>query len=725
MHRTFSVPRLIGWWSFLIALTLQVGVQAVSAQTPLPALQAPGNSDNPRPVIQLAVGSSRAYQMISRADLKRVENPNSKIVRVERIADKNNEILLVGENPGRTLLTFVDQKDQVETHEIIVQEINKEVVAQPKTSVLKLPVDTREFIPFKKGAKKVEQTVDNEAIVNVIPDLANARFRIEARKVGKARITLNVDGVVEVIEVFVTTDDRVMQLRRLIAEIAPTAGVTATGTKIAQIVDGKLTEEEAVILTGTVTNALDAVAIAEAAKRLFPATTLGTPSQNVTIAQASGAGGGGGGGGGGAGSGIFTSILQGNVINRIMVAGVHQVQLEVVVAIVNRSELRNMSFSFSSSGSKFFVGSIFGGDQFASALATGIAAATGAQNSTANLPFAIQSSTGSFMGFLQALRTEGVTKILSEPRLTTLSGRPASIVSGGQVPVLVGSNNGTSTVEYKDFGTKVNFLPIVLGNGKIHLEVAAEISDVDPTLTLLIGGIQPTSISGFRKRSAQVTVQIEDGQTLAIGGLIQNTVRGQITRVPFLGDLPFVGAAFSTKSFNEVEEEMVIIVTPRLVDGVDCCKIPKNLPGRETRSPDDFELFLEGILEAPRGQRNLGHPYRPAFHGSANAGQYPCADGSCGVRSAGCADGNCAANNLQLTTTSTAMPRVAMPMPSFPEVKGTPTSNPRVIMEPELPSSFPPIREIPGSLGPVTPTAPLPPARQQDVRPVLPPISPR
>jgi pilus assembly protein CpaC len=533
--------------------------------------------------------------------------------------------------------------------------------------------------------------------------------------VGKARVELIVDGVRELIDVLVTVDDRVMQLRKLIAEIAPTAGVTASGTKISRIIDGKLTEEEAVILTGTVTNALDAVAIVEAAKRLFPASELGQSAAPV-------------------GSGVVqTAILQGNVINRIMVAGVHQVQLEVVVAIVNRSELRNMSFSFSANGSKFFAGSIFGADQFANALATGMAAANGTQNATVNLPFAIQNGTGSFMGFLQALRTEGLTKILSEPRLTTLSGRPASIVSGGQVPVLVGSGNGSSTVEYKDFGTKVNFLPIVLGNGRIHLEVAAEISDVDPTLTLQIGGIQPTSISGFRKRSAQVTVQIEDGQTLAIGGLIQNTVRGTIARVPFLGDLPYLGAAFSTKSYNEIEEEMVIIVTPRLVDGVDCCKIPKFLPGRETRSPDDFELFLEGILEAPRGQRNVGiHPYRPAFQGSANAGQYPCGDGNCGARG-GCANGNCASSQSipQLSTIGTSMPSMAMPTPTFPdakgftEVKGTPTSNSRVNMEPELPNSFPPIREIPGSLGPVTPTAPLPSARQQDVRPVLPPLSPR
>src|SRR5439155_16413362 len=108
------------------------------------------------------------------------------------------------------------------------------------------------------------------------------------------------------------------------------------------------------------------------------------------------------------------------------------------------------------------------------------------------------------------------------------------------------------------------------------------------------------------KRSANVAVQMEDGQTLAIGGLIQNRVDSNASKVPVLGDLPFFGAAFRNMTYTETEEEMIILVTPRLVDAVDCTKIPRHLPGRETRTPSDFELFLEGILEAPRGQRNVG-----------------------------------------------------------------------------------------------------------------------
>jgi len=100
-----------------------------------------------------------------------------------------------------------------------------------------------------------------------------------------------------------------------------------------------------------------------------------------------------------------------------------------------------------------------------------------------------------------------------------------------------------------------------------------------------------------------------------IGGLIQKDVRASVSKVPVLGDLPFLGAAFSSKSFNETEQELVILVTPHLVDGQSCDQLIKTLPGQETRSPDDFELFLENILEAPRGQRDVSFPcgYQPAY----------------------------------------------------------------------------------------------------------------
>src|SRR6185295_9908316 len=138
------------------------------------------------------------------------------------------------------------------------------------------------------------------------------------------------------------------------------------------------------------------------------------------------------------------------------------------------------------------------------------------------------------------------------------------------------------------FGTVVKFLPVVLGNGKIHLEVNPELSNINQAAGISIPGATPTIVPGFDVRSALVTVEMEDGQTLAIGGLIQNRQTASITRVPVLGDLPYLGALFSSKNYIEQEEEMIILVTPRLVEPVDCTKIPKYLPGRETRSASDF-----------------------------------------------------------------------------------------------------------------------------------------
>src|SRR5262249_46261120 len=119
----------------------------------------------------------------------------------------------------------------------------------------------------------------------------------------------------------------------------------------------------------------------------------------------------------------------------------------------------------------------------------------------------------------------------------------------------------------------------------------------------------------------------ETGQTLCIGGLVQHNVTGSTRKVPILGDLPFFGTAFSRKFYREDETELVILVTPRLVDAMSCDQLPRYLPGQETRTPDDFELFLEGILEAPRGPREVfpDHRYRAAYLNGPTADLFPCA----------------------------------------------------------------------------------------------------
>ncbi|MEY4189942.1 MAG: Type secretion system protein precursor, partial [Planctomycetota bacterium] len=318
-----------------------------------------------------------------------------------------------------------------------------------------------------------------------------------------------------------------------------------------------------------------------------------------------------------------TQTVSPRIINAIRVAGSQQVQLDVVVAQVSRSEFRQLGFNFLASRNSSFIGSTLGGLASApnalnatSASATGSSlAANGLINSitNANVPFGVINSNSGFLGFLQALRTENCSKLLAEPKLVTSSGKEATFLVGGRQAVLSGASgvNGPGAA-FEEVGTDLRFLPVVMGNGKIQLDVQPRVRSVNNSL-----GIQTSFgfVPGFDDKRVSATVEMEAGQTLVIGGLIQNELRGATVKLPVLGDLPFLGVLFSTKEFTETEQEVVVLVTPHLVDPQSCDQVNKILPGMETRSPDDFELFLEGILEAPRGPRKVvqNRRYIPAF----------------------------------------------------------------------------------------------------------------
>ena len=314
------------------------------------------------------------------------------------------------------------------------------------------------------------------------------------------------------------------------------------------------------------------------------------------------------------------------VINALRVAGVQQVQLDVVVAQVSRSEFRQLGFNFLSSRNSSFIGSTLTGlAAQPTAVGTGLAsgatqgsalAANGFVSSAtaaANIPFGVLNSNSGFLGFLQALRNESASKLLAEPKLTTSSGKQAFFQVGGEQAVLSGASgvNGPGA-DFRIVGTTLSFLPVVLGNGKIQLTVNPRVRSPNPAL-----GITTSFgfVTGFDDKQVNATVEMETGQTFVIGGLIQNETRGIVNKIPVLGDLPFLGVLFSTKEYTETEQEVVILVTPYLVDPQSSDQLPKLLPGQETRSPDDFELFLEGILEAPRGPRKViqDRRYIPAF----------------------------------------------------------------------------------------------------------------
>lgn len=325
-----------------------------------------------------------------------------------------------------------------------------------------------------------------------------------------------------------------------------------------------------------------------------------------------------------------------NVINAIQVGGVQHVQIEVVVAQVDRTELRERGTDFivggNSAGFSSLVAGLITSNGFPS---LGNSQVTG----NANLRFGLVAP--QFFTALRALRTEGLAKFLSEPKVVTQSGRPAFIRSGGQQAVLsaTGGGLGSISVTLEQVGTQMEVVPIVYGNGKIYLEVYPQVRTRNDGL-----GIQTSAgfSPGFTEQSTRAAVMLESGQTFAIGGLLETSVQAIANKVPIAGDLPFVGAAFSNVRYDERERELIILVTPRLVDPLDCTQVPKRVPGRETRSPDDYELFLESLLEAPRGQRQVwnGRCYQAAYKCDPSYGSFPCKGNVCnGGGLTGCATG--------------------------------------------------------------------------------------
>jgi pilus assembly protein CpaC len=419
------------------------------------------------------------------------------------------------------------------------------------------------------------------------------------------------------------------------------------------------------------------------------------------------------------------------VINALRVGGVQTVQLDVAIARVQRSKARSVGFNFLENTPNWIFGSTIG----SLIPGTGALGAVGVPSAIlqptkfgqilnsapgqANLFGGVITSHGGLIGYLQALENEGIAKIMVQQTLVALSGRPASLLDGGEQAVPVPAGLGQVGVQFEEFGVRLNVLPIVLGNGRIHLEIEPEVSTLVPNsgVTLVTGG---TPVNDRATQRVNTTVEMEDGQSFVLGGLKERTVVGSIDKTPIVGELPFVGFFFSTKSYTEVETELVIMVTPHLVDAEDCGQMAKCLPGQETRSPDDFELFLEGILEAPRGQREVcvnGH-YLAAYKNDPSANLFPCG-GNCGNggHGGGCANGYCGDTHSAATPAGHAMgepaplvpaPLVAVPRPA-PE-----SSNASAPLTP--PAPIDPIGSVPVTV-PDSPPRP-------SLLPAAPPLTP-
>jgi len=288
------------------------------------------------------------------------------------------------------------------------------------------------------------------------------------------------------------------------------------------------------------------------------------------------------------------------VLNLMQIGGVQQVMLDVRVAEMNRQLLRRLGLNFNYlRGNDFAVSGlnnlttvikptdatvladpslIANANPFAIALSQSI-----------NALFRFHNGSKSWTGFIDALKQHNVVKILAEPTLVALSGQEASFLAGGEFPYPVPQSLATTTIKFKQFGVAVNFKPTVLSNDKISMAVTPEVSELDFANAVSIQGFLIPSIT---TRRASTVVELGDGQSFAIAGLLRDTVREQISKFPMLGDIPILGALFRSSSFQKNETELIIIVTPHLVKPLDVAK--QSVPTDFYVEPSDFDFYLMG-----------------------------------------------------------------------------------------------------------------------------------
>ena len=198
---------------------------------------------------------------------------------------------------------------------------------------------------------------------------------------------------------------------------------------------------------------------------------------------------------------------------------------------------------------------------------------------------------------INALRRMALARTLAEPTLTTLNGREAQFRAGGQFPVPVvvagAGSAGVQGVSFVPFGIELVFTPFIVDRDHIRLNVAAQVSTRSAELSGTTGS---DSVSGINDRNFSTTVELRDGQTLAVAGLIQNNYGGESDRVPFLGDLPLIGRAAAFDRVSAGEQELLILITPELVKPIEVYEAPA-IPGSDVFEPGDIEFYLHGHME--------------------------------------------------------------------------------------------------------------------------------
>ena len=282
---------------------------------------------------------------------------------------------------------------------------------------------------------------------------------------------------------------------------------------------------------------------------------------------------------------------QGNITNLLKVAGGQQVMLEVRIAEMSRTVLNSLGINFNiiNTAGEFGVQLLGGLSNFE--LGEGeIGSVEYSSDATGLLRF-ISDSGVQYTGIINFLKGNGLIKILAEPTLIAISGQTANFLAGGEWPIPEIDDDGNQGVEFKPYGVELSFTPTVMSAKRISIRVEPVVSELDFSVRTEIGG---AVVPAFLSRRASTMVELADGQSFAIAGILRESTRENIAKYPGLGDIPILGALFKSKSFQKDESELVIIVTPHLVKPLNMAE--QTLPTDFYIEPDDAEFYLWGIF---------------------------------------------------------------------------------------------------------------------------------
>jgi pilus assembly protein CpaC len=427
---------------------------------------------------------------------------------------------------------------------------------------LDVPVNKSQVLRADRPYSKA--LIGNPEIADIVP-VSSTSVYVLGKKAGTTSLTLydNSNSLIAVVDIVVGPD--VMTLKRQLSELMP-------GTDIAARMSN-----DSVILEGIVPSAVDADRAMQVAETYAP----------------------------------------GKVVNLLALGSSQQVMLEVRFSEVKRSALKQIgvNWDISSTGGK--LQGITGGGSSLSGGGTSTTTTTlgGTTTTTTGvgagqlLHGAITDSFGivsrAFRGLgenfnvtLDALERKGAITTLAEPTLIALSGETASFLAGGEFPVPTVQSGGSGggqgntnaiTVQWKPFGVSLAFTPTVLADGVINMVVQPEVSSIDPTASIVINNL---TIPGLQTRRAKTVVEVRDGESFALAGLIRKDFQDTIRQVPLLGSLPIIGTLFRSTGFQHEETELVIIVTPRLVRPVPAGTL--KAPTDRVGPPNEADLLLNG-----------------------------------------------------------------------------------------------------------------------------------